>query len=84
MSGSLFAGFLTITLVLILTPGPIVTRVVSTAATRGVRAGLITVAGMGRGWFMKPARAKLLGRVSGVTPMGGGIWLSLARRPTQT
>jgi homoserine/homoserine lactone efflux protein len=204
MNGSLFAGFLAITLVLILTPGPIVTLVISTAATKGVRAGLITVAGtssgtavlliaialgldwvlshavylfellrwagaayliwlgiqawrhagqerpvspghhvqffrgvlvalsnpktiafftaflpqfvdpnrraepqlaimcavsvllavisdscwaiaagMGRDWFMKPARAKLLGRASGVTLMGGGIWLSLVRRPTQ-
>ena len=38
--------------------------------------------GLGRAWFMHPARAKLLGRVSGVTLIGGGIWLSLARRPT--
>jgi hypothetical protein len=37
--------------------------------------------GMGRVWFMKPARAKLLGRASGLTLMGGGLWLSLARRP---
>jgi homoserine/homoserine lactone efflux protein len=203
MNWSLFAGFLTMTLILILTPGPVVTLVISTAATKGVRAGLITVAGtstgnavlliaialglnwvlshavyvfellrwigaayliwlgiqtwrhagqersvstgrhvqffrgflvalsnpktiafftaflpqfvdptrraapqlaimcavsvllavlsdscwaiaagMGRDWFMKPARAKLLGRASGLTLMGGGIWLSLARRPT--
>lgn len=39
-------------------------------------------AGLGRGWFMKPARAKLLGRFSGSVLIGGGIWLSLARRPT--
>jgi homoserine/homoserine lactone efflux protein len=39
-------------------------------------------AGLGRGWFMKPARAKLLGRLSGSVLIGGGIWLSLARRPT--
>jgi homoserine/homoserine lactone efflux protein len=38
-------------------------------------------AGLGRGWFMKPARAKLLGRFSGSVLIGGGIWLSLARRP---
>jgi homoserine/homoserine lactone efflux protein len=38
-------------------------------------------AGLGRAWFMKPARAKLLGRVSGSVLIGGGIWLSLARRP---
>jgi hypothetical protein len=31
---------------------------------------------------MKPARAKLLMRASGVTLIGGGLWLSLARRPT--
>jgi homoserine/homoserine lactone efflux protein len=205
MNWSLFAGFLAITVILILTPGPVVTLVISTGATRGVRAGLITVAGtssgtallllaialglnwvlshavylfellrwagaayliwlgiqawrhaghvqavppaehvhllrgflvalsnpktivfftaflpqfvdptlpvapqlammcvvsvltavlsdscwaiaagMGRAWFMKPARAKLLGRASGLTLMGGGIWLSLARRPTLT
>jgi threonine/homoserine/homoserine lactone efflux protein len=203
MNWSLFAGFLAITVILILTPGPVVTLVISTSATKGVRAGLITVAGtssgnallllaialglnwvlshavhlfellrwagaayliwlgiqawrhagqvqsvspghhvhffrgflvalsnpktivfftaflpqfvdptlpaapqlavmcvvsvlmavlsdscwavaagMGRAWFMKPARAKLLGRASGLTLMGGGIWLSLARRPT--
>ena len=203
MNWSLFAGFLAMTLILILTPGPVVTLVISTAATKGVRAGLITVAGtstgnavlliaialglnwvlshavyvfellrwtgaayliwlgiqawrhagqersvstgrhvqffrgflvalsnpktiafftaflpqfvdptrraapqltimcvvsvllavlsdscwaiaagMGRDWFMKPARARLLGRASGLTLMGGGIWLSLARRPT--
>ena len=37
--------------------------------------------GLGRAWFMKPARAKLPGRLSGTTLIGGGIWLSLARRP---
>jgi threonine/homoserine/homoserine lactone efflux protein len=203
MNWSLFAGFLVITFVLILTPGPVVTLVISTGATKGVRAGLITVAGtssgtavlllaislglnwvlthavylfellrwtgaayliwlgiqgwrhagqqqsvatghhvqffrgflvalsnpktiafftaflpqfvdpalpaapqlaimcavsvllavlsdscwavaagLGRAWFMKPARAKFLGRASGLTLMGGGIWLSVARRPT--
>lgn len=203
MNWSLFAGFLAITFVLILTPGPVVTLVISTGATKGVRAGLITVAGtssgnavllvaialglnwvlshavylfellrwtgaayliwlgvqawrhagdqrsvptghhvqffrgflvalsnpktiafftaflpqfvdptlpaarqlaimcvvsvllavvsdscwaiasgLGRAWFMKPARAKFLGRASGLTLMGGGLWLSLARRPT--
>jgi threonine/homoserine/homoserine lactone efflux protein len=38
-------------------------------------------AGFGRAWFMKPARAKLLGRLSGLALIGGGVWLSLARRP---
>ncbi len=45
MNWHLFTAFLLITLVLIVTPGPIVTLVISTGATRGVRAGLITVAG---------------------------------------
>ncbi len=39
-------------------------------------------AGLGRAWFMKPARAKLLGRLSGTVLIGGGLWLSLARRPS--
>jgi threonine/homoserine/homoserine lactone efflux protein len=204
MNWSLFAGYLAITLILVLTPGPIVTLVISTGATKGVRSALVTVAGtcsgtsvliaaialglswvvthaaylfellrwagaayliwlgvqawrsagatttvpttgdtvqftrgflvalsnpktivfftaflpqfvdpalpagpqlavmcvvsvllaavtdscwaiasgFGRAWFMKPARAKLLMRVSGVTLIGGGLWLSFARRPT--
>jgi threonine/homoserine/homoserine lactone efflux protein len=202
MNWHLFAGFLVITVILILTPGPIVTLVISTGATRGVRAGLITVAGtslgnatlltaiasglswvlahagtlfdvlrligaayliwlglrawrsaapsgamppgnqvhfwrgflvalsnpktiafftaflpqfvdparpaayqlavmcavsvvlasvsdscwaiasgLGRAWFMKPARARLLTRTSALALIGGGLWLSLARRP---
>jgi homoserine/homoserine lactone efflux protein len=39
------------------------------------------VLGLGRAWFMKSSRAKLLGRASGVTLIGGGLWLSLTRRP---
>jgi threonine/homoserine/homoserine lactone efflux protein len=38
-------------------------------------------AGLGRAWFMKPARAKLLSRLSGAVLIGGGLWLSLTRRP---
>jgi homoserine/homoserine lactone efflux protein len=38
-------------------------------------------AGLGRAWFMTSWRARLLGRLSGVALIGGGIWLSLARRP---
>jgi len=45
MNLELFSAFVFLTVLLILTPGPIVTLVISTAATRGVRAGLITVAG---------------------------------------
>jgi homoserine/homoserine lactone efflux protein len=202
MNWHLFVAFLAITAVLLLAPGPIVTLVISTAATRGVRAGLVTVAGtttgnalllaaiafglswvlghaaaffdalrwmgaaylvwlgvqawrragglqsaapgdrvhfrrgllvalsnpktlafftaflpqfldprlpagrqlavmcavtvlfaavsdscwavasgLGRAWFMRPERARLLGRAAGITLIGGGIWLSLARRP---
>jgi threonine/homoserine/homoserine lactone efflux protein len=36
--------------------------------------------GMGRGWLTRPAQAKLLGRMSGAVLIGGGVWLSLARR----
>jgi homoserine/homoserine lactone efflux protein len=45
MNYQLFTAFLLITLILVLTPGPIVTLVIATGATRGARAGLITVAG---------------------------------------
>jgi homoserine/homoserine lactone efflux protein len=38
-------------------------------------------AGLGRTWFMHSWRAKLLGRLSGAALVGGGVWLSLARRP---
>ena len=36
---------------------------------------------LGRAWFVKPSRTKLLNRMSAVMLIGGGIWLSLARRP---
>jgi threonine/homoserine/homoserine lactone efflux protein len=39
------------------------------------------LAGLGRTWFMQPARTRLLGRLSGLTLISGGIWLSLSRRP---
>jgi threonine/homoserine/homoserine lactone efflux protein len=43
--------------------------------------GWAVAAGLGRAWFMTAWRAKLLGRLSGAALIGGGIWLSLARRP---
>ncbi|HUH83203.1 MAG TPA: LysE family translocator [Stellaceae bacterium] len=43
--------------------------------------GWAVAAGLGRAWLMKPSRAKMLGRLSGAVLIGGGIWLSLARRP---
>ncbi len=49
MNWHLFAGFLAITLILILVPGPIVTLIVSTGASKGVRAALVTVAGTSLG-----------------------------------
>ncbi len=44
--------------------------------------GWAVAAGLGRAWLMKPARAKLLGRIGGGVLIGGGLWLSLARRPS--
>ena len=41
----LFAAYLLITFVLVITPGPIVTLVIATGATRGVRPALATVVG---------------------------------------
>ena len=38
-------------------------------------------AGLGRNWFAKPGRTRMLGRASGLTLFGAGVWLSLARRP---
>jgi homoserine/homoserine lactone efflux protein len=43
--------------------------------------GWAVAAGLGRAWFMTSWRAKLLNRLSGAALIGGGIWLSLARRP---
>lgn len=42
--------------------------------------GWAVAAGLGRAWFMKPSRTKLLGRLSGLTLIGGGLWM-LSRRP---
>lgn len=44
--------------------------------------GWAIAAGLGRQWFLKPHHNKILGRVSGLVLMGGGVWLSLARRPS--
>jgi len=38
-------------------------------------------AAFGRAWFMKPRHNTLLGRISGAVLIGGGICLSLVRRP---
>jgi threonine/homoserine/homoserine lactone efflux protein len=44
-------------------------------------AGWAIAAGLGRAWFMQPKHNRLLSRISGLMLIGGGIWLSLARRP---
>ena len=44
--------------------------------------GWAVIAGMGRAWFMKPKHNRWLGQLSAVALIGGGIWLSLARRPS--
>jgi homoserine/homoserine lactone efflux protein len=54
---------------------------VSVALAAVMDAGWAVAAGLGRTWFMNSWRAKLLGRVSGVALIGGGIWLSLTRQP---
>jgi homoserine/homoserine lactone efflux protein len=43
-------------------------------------AGWAIAAGAGRSWFMASWRAKLIGRLSGLALIGGGLWLSMARR----
>jgi len=45
MNYHLFSAFMLITFVLVIVPGPIVTLVIATGATRGIRAGLMTVMG---------------------------------------
>jgi threonine/homoserine/homoserine lactone efflux protein len=49
MNWHLFSAFLLLTLLLIMTPGPVVTLVIATSAGKGLRAGLITVAGSSTG-----------------------------------
>ncbi len=70
MNWQLLATFIAITMVLVVTPGPIVTLVIATGATQGTRAALVTVAGtsignaillaaisVGLGWVMQNAAA---------------------------
>lgn len=55
--------------------------VVSVVMAAATDSGWAIMSGLGRAWFLKPARTKLLGRCAGAALVGGGIWLSLARRP---
>jgi threonine/homoserine/homoserine lactone efflux protein len=41
--------------------------------------GWAVAAGYGRSFFMSPANNRLLGRLSGLVLIGGGVWLSLTR-----
>jgi homoserine/homoserine lactone efflux protein len=54
---------------------------VSVAMAAVTDSGWAVASGLGRAWLVQPARARLLGRLSGAVLIGGGIWLSLARRP---
>jgi threonine/homoserine/homoserine lactone efflux protein len=54
---------------------------VSVALAACTDSGWAVAAGLGRAWFMTSWRARMLGRLSGLALIGGGIWLSLARRP---
>ena len=56
MNYQLFSAFLLITIVLFLTPGPIVTLIIATGA-RQARAALLTVAGASTGNFLSCGRA---------------------------
>jgi threonine/homoserine/homoserine lactone efflux protein len=61
------------------------TRQLAVMCTVSVLLGLLldsgwaAAAGLGRAWFMKPQHNRLLGRVSGLVLIGGGVWLSLVR-----
>jgi threonine/homoserine/homoserine lactone efflux protein len=54
---------------------------VSVLMAAATDSGWAVAAGLGRAWFARASRAKLLGRFSGAVLIGGGIWLSLSRRP---
>jgi threonine/homoserine/homoserine lactone efflux protein len=45
MNYQLFSAYLLITFVIVIVPGPIVTLVIATGASRGIRAALVTVVG---------------------------------------
>lgn len=55
--------------------------VVSVSLGAVLDSGWAIAAGFGRAWFLKPRHNKLLGRISSLVLIGGGVWLSLARRP---
>lgn len=65
---------------------PIERQLIVMCAVTVVIAGLLdaawgVAAGYGRAYLMKPKQNLWLGRISGLVLIGGGIWLSLQRRP---
>ena len=65
---------------------PVERQLVVMCAVTVVIAGLLdaawgVAAGYGRAFLMKPKQNLWLGRISGLVLIGGGIWLSLQRRP---
>ena len=48
---------------------------------RPADAAWAVAAGYGRALLMKPRQNTWLGRISGLALIGGGLWLSLQRRP---
>lgn len=86
MDPQLFLTFAVMSFVLCISPGPIAPQLAIMCVLPVVIAlmtdsGWAVAAGWGRGWFMKPSRAKSLARLSGSMLIGGGVWLSLTRRP---
>jgi len=90
MNYHLFSAFLLITFILVIVPGPIVTLVISTGATRGIRAALMTVLGstlgnavlitaiaLGLNWICG-LRRKFLKSFAG---QGRPIWSGSVSRP---
>lgn len=55
--------------------------VASVAIAAVTDSGWAVAAGLGRAWLVRPSWAQRLARFSGAALIGGGIWLSLARRP---
>jgi homoserine/homoserine lactone efflux protein len=65
---------------------PLARQLVVMCVVTVVIAGLLdaawaVAAGYGRAFLMKPRQKTWLGRISGLVLIGGGIWLSLQRRP---
>jgi threonine/homoserine/homoserine lactone efflux protein len=54
--------------------------IVSVVMAAVTDAGWAIGAGAGRALFLKQASTRWLGRLSGIVQIGGGVWLSLARR----